>query len=755
MRKMKFLLPIAASLLALSACPKKESFEITWMNRDNSVLYVSKDVKKGEMPEYKGETPTYVEPGGPNYKFVGWDPEVVPAVANATYVAKYETESVNNYTVTWKNYNGEVLELDENVPEGTMPEYNGATPTRPDTATQTYTFNKWLPEPAPITKDTTYTASFTRSTNKSKIKTYIHDAKGNLASAVEEKDSTGNYVAVTTTGTEVGIPYYMVTYGAEVRIPVKNNGYFEVTGATVDGNIKEVNDGYIYFKAEVDDPSDEDMFFIDVTLTYNDTTPIVGDYRLIINNTTHLTATAYREDKKTEANGANANDIINVFVSSDDKDIFCRKLTVKVVTDDMGHTSETVATDLGDGWFSFKTPYAKYNEVAINLEEGNSAFLKDTGTVGEYFTFWITSSKGPLAFSSKEAEIKGDGTIILGGDENAVNQVDETKLTYLRPGADSPTITIYYGNNMAFIGDGITTSPFGSYDNLCLKKVDPKEDKQADYSVDSEAFVIEGNKYVVASISYKGEHYASAFLDYAHKKAYFGVTFERIANTSSALADDATIYRIKTSGGETLLTVGYNGNGGINSRCLLNGAVSYENEDKTLLLHGTVNCTYDGQEMNYSYDDEDTVKLIKGGRTIVIDIDNETATYTVVSDETVELVLPEFAGKAYRQNFAFDDGAYLGMYIEFSATDLTFSCVIAADYNLDLDHCSTQQRLRNIDVPYTYNEKNHAITATMQVVGGATATVIMQYASGVIRVPSKAIGNGTFNNVTAQLNEIL
>ena len=42
----------------------------------------------------------------------------------------------NSYTITWKNWDGSVLETDTNVKEGTTPTYDGVTPTRPGDSDQ-------------------------------------------------------------------------------------------------------------------------------------------------------------------------------------------------------------------------------------------------------------------------------------------------------------------------------------------------------------------------------------------------------------------------------------------------------------------------------------------------------------------------------------------------------------------------------------------------------------------------------------------
>ncbi len=69
------------------------------------------------------------------------------------------------YTVTWRNYNGAILETDTNVPYGSLPAYNGATPYRPSTSAYLFSFSGWTPALAPVIGDVTYTAQFTSTPN--------------------------------------------------------------------------------------------------------------------------------------------------------------------------------------------------------------------------------------------------------------------------------------------------------------------------------------------------------------------------------------------------------------------------------------------------------------------------------------------------------------------------------------------------------------------------------------------------------------
>ena len=60
-----------------------------------------------------------------------------------------QSEAQNKgFTVTWKNYDGAVLEVDEDVEEGSIPTYDGATPTKEEDNNYTYTWNGWEPEVA-------------------------------------------------------------------------------------------------------------------------------------------------------------------------------------------------------------------------------------------------------------------------------------------------------------------------------------------------------------------------------------------------------------------------------------------------------------------------------------------------------------------------------------------------------------------------------------------------------------------------------
>ena len=141
-----------------------KTYTVTWVNWDNKELEKDEDVPYGATPEYDGDAPTKAGNAQYSYKFTGWNPALSPVTGDVTYKAQFEAVT-NTYTVTWVNWDDTNLEVDEDVPYGADPEYDGEEPTKAADAQYTYTFKGWTPEVETVTGDATYKATYTKEAN--------------------------------------------------------------------------------------------------------------------------------------------------------------------------------------------------------------------------------------------------------------------------------------------------------------------------------------------------------------------------------------------------------------------------------------------------------------------------------------------------------------------------------------------------------------------------------------------------------------
>ena len=154
---------------AFSKTPK--TFTVTWKSQDGNDTYESDSgLAYNSTPSFDAADPTKADDAQYTYTFVGWSTSMnsetgssvadLPNVTtNVTYYAAF-SKTPKTFTVTWVNWNGDLLEKDEDVKYNSTPSYDGKTPTRPASGRYTYTFNGWTPALSPVTDDITYTATY-------------------------------------------------------------------------------------------------------------------------------------------------------------------------------------------------------------------------------------------------------------------------------------------------------------------------------------------------------------------------------------------------------------------------------------------------------------------------------------------------------------------------------------------------------------------------------------------------------------------
>ena len=136
-----------------------ETFTITWVHYDWTVLEIDKEVPYGQMPEYNGITPTREGEEAFHYVFVGWEPIVSAVTRDRTYIAQFE-KSINTYSITWQNEDGTILYVDGTVPYGTLPTYLGDLPAKAETKQYLYQFAGWTPAIETAKEDKIYIATY-------------------------------------------------------------------------------------------------------------------------------------------------------------------------------------------------------------------------------------------------------------------------------------------------------------------------------------------------------------------------------------------------------------------------------------------------------------------------------------------------------------------------------------------------------------------------------------------------------------------
>ena len=141
----------------------RNKYTITFYFDDGKTVIETMVVEYGQMPD-PTKTPSKIAEEHSYYTFAGWEPALAPVTGDASYKAVFEVVP-QEYLITFKNYNGMVLQK-KNVAYGTIPEYTGATPTKPRTQQYSYTFAGWSPELTEVSGAATYTAWYEEVLNQ-------------------------------------------------------------------------------------------------------------------------------------------------------------------------------------------------------------------------------------------------------------------------------------------------------------------------------------------------------------------------------------------------------------------------------------------------------------------------------------------------------------------------------------------------------------------------------------------------------------
>ncbi len=136
-------------------------YTVTFTDYDGTVLSTQK-VEAGKSATAP-KTPTREANAQYTYTFKEWDKDFTNITADTTITAVY-TETLNKYTVTFKDYDGTILDTQtvEYGKSATAP----STPTREADAQYTYTFARWNTSFSTVRGNMTVTAVYNQTLNK-------------------------------------------------------------------------------------------------------------------------------------------------------------------------------------------------------------------------------------------------------------------------------------------------------------------------------------------------------------------------------------------------------------------------------------------------------------------------------------------------------------------------------------------------------------------------------------------------------------
>lgn len=159
--------------------------------------------------------------------YLKWTPAVAAVTGNATYVADWMEELPDNYTVTWKNYDGTTLKTTtpaRDASAATVLSGAPASPEKPATAEYRYEFTGWQPAVTSATADASYVAQYREVAQTYSIRFYQEDGTTQI-------DTTQSLVL----GADPVVPNYSKSNTAQYtfRLQWKNMDTDVIVGVSV------------------------------------------------------------------------------------------------------------------------------------------------------------------------------------------------------------------------------------------------------------------------------------------------------------------------------------------------------------------------------------------------------------------------------------------------------------------------------------------------------------------------------------------
>lgn len=562
----------------------------------------------------------------------------------------------------------------------------------------------------------------------SKQKLYVIDTKGYLSQAPAYVTKTG-VETITDIVYGEGDPYYNVITNSTVRFYFQNKVNFETLGLT--------------YKNRNYTPDINNTVTIDFSGQTGDLRVEVYGKRLgsplVAVNSEHLTISFMNKSKTQVIDAVVTDTDYYVIITSEDKNVYlldtltlsyCSKGSTNPNTTDLTDYAEETAT----GWQLLRRSSSlatDENGFVWTVTEDNLNKYINEPFCGDYvafttFTYTYTdyndltlaklslAGSGKTTYKNRTLKVR-DFEV----DENNVYTLKNKDQYYTEYMIyqDDCLIAGYNGSNDTFGTPFYTSATDSLSDDVYAIKMLPNT-SVSDYSVEAQAFTIDGVTQVLSVIKYQNNFYKAMYTQRdkeRHVKNFFmNVTIDVMYGNS--WKDAQAIFSVK-KGSTVISTIGFSGDGGNRNKTFVpNYGGLYQNGNDQLVVCENVSVYKGVKYVSSIAENQTTLTLKNSNSTYVIELNNASRTFSVTSSDVKTMAKGPFAGKKYRVNHTsgFDinngEGNY-GYYMEFDSDNATLCCVADIYWNMTMTSTSQYYFGKTWDADYYYDADTGKITA--------------------------------------------